>query len=155
MRALGILFGIIIIVSVFLPWETYIGKDYMFLIRMSTFLGIDNRSFDLLFHLDFLPIALTLVFILSISLANKHITWRISALVCSLIIFVIGTYNILHYLFIGKEKDYIPGDGLWIFAIVCLFALVLSILLLTKKNLLDKKLFQKLFDAESEGNKPL
>jgi len=151
MQAIGILFGIIMLVSVFIPWETYIGQEYMWLTRISTFLGIDNRSFDRLFNLDFLPIAATLFFILGISLAKKHITWKITALVASLIGFAIGTYNILKCLFISRETDYVPGVGLWIFAIVSLLALALSILILIKKGWLEKKLFQKLFDEENKS----
>ena len=148
MKAIGILFGIIMLISVFLPWEAYVGQDYMFLLRVSRFFGIHTKSFDRLFNLDFLPIVTTLVFMLSVLLSQKHLTWKIFALLGSLIGFVVGTYNIFYYYFISERTDYIPGDGLWIFATLSLLALVLSILILTKKYLLKYKLFQKLFVSE-------
>jgi len=140
MQAIGILFGIASLVSVFLPWEHYIGSSSVFAVAISSFLGIENKSLDRLFGLDFLPITGTLIFILGFSLAKKHLAWRIIALFGSLVCTIIGIYNILFYIFSPKIPNYQPGYGLWIFAIANLLALVLSIMILNKKELLEKKL---------------
>ncbi|MDQ7816626.1 MAG: hypothetical protein RDU14_06325 [Melioribacteraceae bacterium] len=146
MIGLGIFFGLTMLVSVFISWETYVGQDNMWLTRISEFLGIDNSSFDMLLGLHFLPIACTLIFILGISLAMKHTAFRIMALVASIICFVIGAYNILYYLVISVEVNYKPGGGLWLFAIASLCSLIVSILIVFKKSLLEKKPFSKLMD---------
>lgn len=146
MIGLGVLFGIVSIVSVFIQWETYVGQDNMWLTRMSEFFGINNNSFDLLFGLHFLPIACTLIFILGISLSKKHIAFRITALAASLLCFVIGLYNILHYLVISVDVNYISGGGLWLFTSAGLLSLIVSALIVFKKSLLEKKLFSKLMD---------
>ncbi len=135
MKAIGILFGIIMIVSVFIPWEIYTGQENLFLTRISYFLGIKNYAFDSL------SILCTLLFIVSISLANKHITWRILTLIFSLICAFTSIHSLLLYNFLGKEPNYVAGTGLWLFSIASLLALILSILILLKKNLLEKKLF--------------
>lgn len=146
MIGLGILFGIISIVSVFIQWETYVGEETMWLTRISGFLGIDNNSFDLLFGLHFLPIACTLIFIIGISLAKKHVAFRVTAIAASLICFVIGAYNIMYYLVLNAEVYYIPGGGLWLFTSASLLSLIVSALIVIKKSLLEKKLFSKIMD---------
>ena len=87
MQFMGIMCGIASLISVFLPWERF------YIYPVSYFLGIENRSFDRVFGLDFLPIACTLIFILGFSLAKKHIAWRIIALFGSLVCAIIGVYN--------------------------------------------------------------
>lgn len=141
MIGLGIFFGLTMLVSVFLPWETYTGEDYAWTIRFSEFFGIHNSSFDNLFGLDFLPILCALIFIIGISLAKKHTSWRVLALIGSFICFAIGIYNVF-----TPEISYVPGFGLWLFAITGLLTFVISILILINKNLLEKKLFGKLMD---------
>jgi hypothetical protein len=146
MIGLGVFFGFTMLVSVFLSWETYIGQENFFLIRTSEFLGVDNNSFDLLFGLHFFPILGTLLFIVFISLAKKNKSFGIIALVVSLICFVIGAYNIFETL--TSEDMYNPGLGLWLYTIASLITLVISILITIKRDLLEKNLFGKLFDAE-------
>lgn len=146
MIGLGVLFGIVSIVSVFIQWETYVGQDNMWLTRISDFLGIDNSSFDMLLGLHFLPIACTLIFILGIALARKHTAFRIAALTSSMICFVIGLYNVLYYLVINVDVNYIPGGGLWLFTSASLLSLIVSALIVFKKSLLEKKIFSKLMD---------
>ena len=119
---LGVLFGIVMLASVFVPWD-----PNTVLIRISFFLGIQNYSFDRLFGVDFLPILGTIFFILAIVLSRKHIAWRICALCTSSIVFVIASYTFIEY--------WAPGVGLWIFAITSILAVALSILLISKKNL--------------------
>ena len=145
MQAIGIISGIIMVISAFLPWETYVGEDSVWLIRISYFLGIQNNSFDSLLRLEFLPLAATLLLMLSFSLVKKHVTWKITALLTSLICLVIGTYDILHFYLSWFER--VPGVGLWIFTILALLCFVLSLLAITKKQLLEKKLFTKIFDS--------
>lgn len=146
MIGLGIFFGLTMLVSVFIQWETYVGEDTMWLTRISEFLGIENSSFDMLFGLHFLPIVCALIFIIGISLAKRHTAFRITALATSLICFVIGVYNILFYLVISAEVNYIPGGGLWLFTSASLLSLIVSALIVLNKNLLEKKLFSKLMD---------
>lgn len=146
MIGLGILFGLVSIISVFIQWETYVGEDTMWLTRISEFLGIENSSFDMLFGLHFLPIVCTLIFIIGISLAKRHVVFRITAFAASLICFVIGAYNILFYLVISAEVNYIPGGGLWLFTSASLLSLIVSALIVFNKSLLEKKLFSKLMD---------
>lgn len=146
MIGLGIFFGLTMLVSVFIQWETYVGEDTMWLTRISEFLGIENSSFDMLFGLHFLPIVCALIFIIGISLAKRHTAFRITALATSLICFVIGVYNILFYLVISAEVNYIPGGGLWLFTSASLLSLIVSALIVFNKNLLEKKLFSKLMD---------
>ncbi|HOI29194.1 MAG TPA: hypothetical protein PLZ15_05470 [Melioribacteraceae bacterium] len=146
MIGLGIFFGLTMLVSVFIQWETYVGEDTMWLTRISEFLGIENSSFDMLFGLHFLPIVCALIFIIGISLAKRHTAFRITALATSLLCFVIGVYNILFYLVISAEVNYIPGGGLWLFTSASLLSLIVSALIVFNKNLLEKKLFSKLMD---------
>jgi hypothetical protein len=149
MIGLGIFFGITMLVSVFISWETYVGQNNMWLTRISEFFGISNNSFDMLFGLHFLPIGCTLIFILGISLAKRHTAFRITALATSLLCFVIGLYNILFYLVISAEVNYIPGGGLWLFTSASLLSLIVSALIVFKKSLLEKKLFGKLMDQQN------
>jgi len=137
MQAVGIIFGIASIVSIFLPWEHYVGQDSLYASRVSSFLGSVNQSFDYLFHLDFLPAVGALAILLGFSLAKKHMVWRILALIGALVGALIGIQNVLFYL--QREPYFQPGIGLWIFAVVNVFALVLSILILANRDLLEKK----------------
>jgi len=95
MIAIGFLLGALSIVSVFLPWEVYVGNQQFYLARINEFMGITNNSYDNLFGVDFLPILCTLLFMLCFCLAKIHASFRILALASSLVSFAIGAYNIV------------------------------------------------------------
>ena len=139
MQFAGIMCGIASLISVFLHWERYIGPNSVYPAPISYFLGIENRSIDRVFGLDFLPIACTLIFILGFSLAKKHIAWRIIAFFGSLVCTITGGYSFLFYMLSDKVREYRPGLGLRIFAASSLLALVLSILILIKKRSIGKE----------------
>jgi hypothetical protein len=130
MQFLGILMGLVMVVSFFLKWEAV--REGLGAISINSFLGIENYAyFWILGHrLDFLPIVLALVLILAMVLA-KYKPWKYVALLAGLLSLAVAARNIRHLL----PKDNLkPGLGLWLFAAASALAVIAAIFILLKKK---------------------
>jgi len=128
MQFIGILMGLLMLVSVFFKWQVVSGGPE----RVSHFLGLQhNAFFGFLGHrANALPIVLALVLIVAMALAKSK-PWKFVAFLASLFALGVAVRDIRHLMPLENVK---AGVGLWIFAAASALAVIAAILILLKKK---------------------
>ena len=130
-RILSVLSGFVMVISLFLHWEK------AGIVKIWEFLGLTTYGVDALFHLDFLPVVVTLLFVVSTFLFNKHPLVSFFSIVASLLATVMSTYDLYIYAYhidtiftadylSSRSQDTYIGIGMWIFAFSSLIGLLSS-----------------------------
>ena len=132
MQALGIFMGLLMGASLFMKWEAVI--EGIGAVRVYPFLGIDFNSYFPIMgrRLDFIPVALPLLFLVAIILAKKT-PWKNIAFGAALVCFGIGAWDLLAF---PSGHNLKAGMGLLIFTVASLLATAsaLSLLLRTDRR---------------------
>jgi len=133
MKAVGVLLSLLMLAAAFLRWETYVGAQPTYLVPINYFLGIRHYAFDSLVGFGSLPILAALVFGIGIALAGRHVAWNALAIGGSLAAALSGDYTLIRGL-MQPIPNYVPGPGLWLFALSATAAFVLSVVLLFRQK---------------------
>ena len=119
-RIISVLCAFVMLISLFLHWEK------AGIIRIWKFLGLTTYGVDQLFHLDFLPIALTLSFMVSAFLFNKHQLISTFSIIASLLATIMASYDLYIYAYhidtiftadylSSRQQNTYIGIGMWLF----------------------------------------
>jgi len=128
MQFIGILMGLVMLVSVFLKWQVVSSGPE----RVSHFLGLQHNAFFAVFghRANALPIVLAVVLIVALVLAKSKL-WKFLAFLAALASLGVAARDIRHLMPLENVK---AGLGLWVFAAASALALLTAILLLLKKT---------------------
>jgi hypothetical protein len=130
MQTLGVFMGLLMGASLFMRWEAVI--EGIGAVRVYPFLGIDFNSYFPFMgqRLDFIPIVLTVLFLVAIILAKKTL-WKKVAFLAALFCLGIGVWDLLAF---PVGHNLTAGIGLWIFTVASLLGAAAALSLLLSKD---------------------